>query len=216
MYILIVDSHPLITKGMVNILSNDYNTEELHEANNYLEARKLLQNHKIQILITGLNLSYENGLDLITYAKKNYSSIKVIALSTTDNIYDFMKAKEIGVDGYLLKSAKIEDFEYALKVIQRGDHFYSNQLLEKSIHSTEPKELSELTEREKEVFKLLCKGLTNYEISKNLYITEATIKKHISNILNKLHLSNRIDVIFWANNFYDNQNNIIRSKYEVQ
>lgn len=203
MRILIADAQPLMVKGIAEVISIDMK-DKLYEAYNLSDAIQILQNKKIDLMIMGLQLEKEDGFELIRRSK-NISDAKILVLASSANLNYFTRARELGVDGYLLKNSKVEDFLYAFKVVQRGDHFYDNYLLEKSIHNRGPKELEELTEREREVFYLLCSGISNSEIGKRLYISEATIKKHISNILNKLHLSNRIEVIFWANKISENQ-----------
>lgn len=202
MSILIVDDHPLVRRGIIDILSIGKIGEEIREAGNIDQAKKILKKQPINIIMVDLHLGTENGFDLIEAARKIYADIKIIILTSSSNVQDFRQAKELNVDGYLLKDAFVEDILYAINVIRRGGRFYSYELVEKSMNGITPPQLKVLTEREKEVFSQLSKGLTNAQISAKLYISEGTTKKHISSILSKLNLNNRIEVILYAEKIY--------------
>ncbi len=205
MSILIVDDHPLVRRGIIDILSIGKTGEEIREAGNIEQAIKILKKQPTNIIIVDLHLGTENGFSLIEATRKILPDIKIIVLTSSSNVLDFSQAKELNVDGYLLKDAFVEDIIYALNVIRRGGKFYSYGLVEKSMNGLYPPQLSILTEREKEVFSQLSKGLTNAQISTKLYISEGTTKKHISSILSKLNLNNRIEVILYAEKIYGNR-----------
>jgi two-component system nitrate/nitrite response regulator NarL len=200
--ILIVDDHPLVRRGIIDILSINKTGEDIRESSNIEEALKILKMNLVNIIVLDLHLGSENGFDLIDKARKINQKVKFVILTSSSNLLDFSKAKELNVDGYILKDAFVEDIIYALSVIRRGGKFYSGDLVEKTLNGFEPIELHVLTEREKEVFSLLSKGLTNAQISSKLYISEGTTKKHISSILSKLNLNNRIEVILYAEKLY--------------
>ncbi len=204
MNILVVDDHPLVRKGIMEILSIYKEWDKILEADNIEKSMKILKEQPIDIVLVDLHLGKENGFDLIVKAKTIYHEIKYIILTSSMNIYDYKKSLQLSVDGYILKDAFIEDIIYALKVVNRGDKYCSPQLLGYSMSGFEPKELRELTDREKEVLTQLSKGFTNAQISKELYITEGTTKKHISNILGKLNLNNRIEAVLLAKRIYGN------------
>lgn len=202
MSILIVDDHPLVRRGIIDILSIGKSGEEIKEAGNIEQAIKILKKHSTNIIMVDLHLGTENGFNLIETARKILPNIKIIVLTSSSNVLDLRQAKELKVDGYLLKDAFVEDIIYALNVIRRGGRFYSYGLVEKSINGMDPPQLKVLTVREKEVFSQLSKGMTNAQISAELYISEGTTKKHISSILSKLNLNNRIEVILYAEKIY--------------
>lgn len=114
-----------------------------------------------------------------------------------------MSAKEIRVDGYVLKEALPEELIHALKIISKGRKYYDPGVLELIIKSNDPFEddghLEQLTPKEKEVLMELGKGRSNKEISQVLYITEYTVKKHVSQILAKLDLTDRTQAALYAN-----------------
>ncbi len=208
MSILVVDDHPLVRRGIIDILSGaraiNKTGEEVREGSSIQEAMRILRAQPVSMVMVDLHLGAENGFDLIEEIKKSDMKVKSVVLTSSSSIMDFRKAKELNVDGYILKDAFVEDIIYALTVIGRGGRFYSYGLVEKSMNGMEPSELRVLTEREKEVFSLLSKGLSNAQLSEKLYISEGTAKKHISSILSKLNLSNRIEVILYAERLYGN------------
>ena len=110
-----------------------------------------------------------------------------------------MRAKCLGIDAYLLKDAFIDDIVYGLKVVERGGKFYSADLIENVGNaSEEEKKIDMLTRREIEVITLLRKGYSNAKIGEVLYVSEGTVKKHLSNIFGKLDLYNRAEAMLFA------------------
>lgn len=204
MNILVVDDHPLVRKGIIEILSVFKEWEIISEAYSIESSLRILREKNIDIVLVDLYLGKENGFDLIEKARKTYQNIKYVILTSSMNYFDFKKSQQLMVDGYILKDAYIEDIIYALKVVSRGDKYCSPQLLGLSLNGFEPKEFMELTDREKEVLAQLSKGMSNAQISKALFITEGTTKKHISNILGKLSLNNRIEAVLLAKRLYGN------------
>ena len=207
MNILIVDHQPLIRRGIIDVLSTNKEPYSIHEAGTLAEAMKIMQTQTIEIVFVDLHLGTDDGLELIDRTKQfNQNTTKYILLASNISIFEFRRAKELEVDGYILKDALAEDILYAFNVIRRGEKFYPSRIIEKAFYGLEGEGLRLLTERELDVFSELRKGLTNYQISNNLFITEGTTKKHISSILNKLKLSNRMEAVVYANKLYGNQN----------
>lgn len=204
MCILIVDDHPLVRRGIIDILSMNKIGEDIKETDNIADAMKALKGNQINIIMVDLHLGLENGFDLIEKAKELYNKLKYVILTSSSSLLDFRRAKQLDIDGYILKDAFVEDILYALNVIKRGGKFYSPRFLENTLNGFEPIELQVLTEREKEVLTQLSMGLTNAQISDVLYISEGTTKKHISNILSKLNMSNRIEAVLYARKLYGN------------
>lgn len=201
MKILIVDDHPLVRKGIVSALSFEEDIEEILEASNKEEAMKLIQVENPVLSIVDLNLGGEDGLDIVLHSRKVGLETKFIILTSSIKREDFLRAKEIGVDGYILKEAFAEDMIYALHVVLRGKQFIDPEVIKYEVASTsENTYLDELTPREQDVLIEIGKGLSNCEISKKLFISENTVKKHVSNILSKLALEHRTQAALLVNN----------------
>lgn len=200
MNILIVDDHPMVRKGIVSTLSLEKNIEEIREASNVEEAKNLIAKSNSDIAFIDLRLGEQNGLEIAKWAKSENISTKFIVLTSSSDKEDFMKAQEVGVEGYILKEAYIEDIIYAFNAVVRGKKFYDPELFLIKAGKPEDGILEELTGREKDVLAELGKGLSNRQIAGKLFISENTVKKHVSSILFKLGLNHRIEAALYINN----------------
>jgi DNA-binding NarL/FixJ family response regulator len=203
MKVVIVDDHPLVRKGLTSILSIDGTMEVLGEATNSREALELFKTTKPDLVLVDLRLGNESGLELITDAKRLGITCKFVVLTSSSEENDFKKAKEIGVEGYILKEALPEELLHALTVIRKGRKYYDTAVLELLMNSNHPLvedgHIEQLTPKEKEILIELGKGHSNKEISKTLYITEFTVKKHVSQVFAKLGLADRTQAALYAN-----------------
>ena len=160
---------------------------------------------EIEIAFVDLNLGEESGFDFARQIRQEGRPIKIFIITSSSKEEDFERAKNLGVDAYLLKDAFIDEIMFGLKVVERGGRFYSMELLEKQFrYSKEEQLLEQLTLRELEVLLELSKGSSNANIGLALYISEGTVKKHISSILAKLTLKNRMEAMLFAN-----RNNVV-------
>ncbi len=201
MKILVVDDHPLVRKGISSALSFEEDIKEVFEASNVKEAIKVIQSEKPNLAIIDLYLGYEDGLEIVSKCKEKDVDTKFVILTSSVKKDDFQRGMKIGVDGYILKEAFAEDIIYAIRVILRGKQFIDPEVIRyQATNILENKVLDELTPREYDVLEELGKGLSNYEIAKKLYISENTVKKHVSNILSKLELTHRTQAALLVNN----------------
>jgi len=198
MRIGIIDDHPLVREGLISILSLHEDFEVVGEATNCQEGIFMIIEKKPEIVIIDLKLGNQCGLDIIREVK-NKVECKFVILTSSAEQSDFLQAEILGVHGYILKEALPEELIYGLRLIYKGRKYYDPGLVRLQIYrDNDPLEL--LTQREKEVLLALGKGLSNKEISQKLYVTEHTVKKHVSQILSKLNLTNRTDAIIFAYN----------------
>ena len=201
MKILIVDDHPLVRKGISSALSFEENIEKILEACNIEEAMKVIQAEAPTLAIVDLYLGGQDGLEIVSNSKKIGAKIKFVILTSSIKKNDFMRAQEAGVDGYVLKEAFAEDILYALHVVLRGKQYVDPEVMQyQAVTSMGNNSLDDLTPRESDVLIELGKGLSNYEIAKKLFISENTVKKHVSNVLSKLQLSHRTQAALLVNN----------------
>ncbi|WP_342539107.1 response regulator transcription factor [Sporosarcina sp. FSL K6-1540] len=204
MQIVIVDDHPLVRKGLTSILTIDGAIEILGEAANRKDALTLFHDTIPDLAIVDLRLANESGLELITEAKQQGITCKFVVLTSSTEEHDFKQAKEIGVDGYILKEALPEELIHALGVIGRGRKYYDPGVFDLVIKSKESpfendRHIEQLTPKEKEILLELGMGHSNKQISQALYITEFTVKKHVSQVLAKLNLADRTNAALYAN-----------------
>lgn len=203
MTVVIIDDHPLIRRGLNSLFSLSGSLKVLGEATNRREAIELLRAVKPDIAIVDLRLGEESGIELIIEAMRIGITSKFVVLTSSTKEEDFKKAKEIGVVGYLLKEALPEELLHALQMIRKGRKYYDPTVLDLLIKGPTPlKEdghFEQLTPKEKEILIELGRGHSNKEISKTLYITEFTVKKHVSQVFAKLGLADRTQAALYAN-----------------
>ena len=203
MKLVIVDDHPLVRRGLISILSLDESIEILGEATNKNEAMNLFKVSKPDIALVDLRLGEESGLELISDAVRQGVTCKFVVLTSSMEEEDFKLAKQIGVEGYVLKEALPEELINALQIISRGRKYYDTGILDLVMNTNESKEvdghMEQLTPKEKEVLIKLGMGHSNKEISQTLFITEFTVKKHVSQVFAKLGLADRTHAALYAN-----------------
>ena len=200
MKLVIVDNHPVVRQGVISILTNEKGIEEIKEASNIQEAMSIITKEEIEIAIIDLRLDNEDGLAIVARAKAMDLKTKFIVLTEVMSQEDFKRAEHLGVDGYILKEAFVEDILYAIRVINRGKKYYYSEILKYDEHFSNNSMINQLTDREKDVLNEIIKGLSNEKIAKRLCISEHTVKKHVSSILTKLNLSNRTQIAFKLSN----------------
>ncbi|MEK3952571.1 MULTISPECIES: response regulator transcription factor [unclassified Psychrobacillus] len=203
MRVVIIDDHPLIRRGLNSLFSLNESMDVIGEATNRREAMELLNAVKPDIAIVDLRLGEESGIELIIEAMRVGITSKFVILTSSTNEEDFKRAKEIGVVGYLLKEALPEELLHALQMIGKGRKYYDPNVLDLLMKAPVPLDedghIEQLTPKEKEILIELGKGHSNKEISKTLYITEFTVKKHVSQVFAKLGLADRTQAALYAN-----------------
>ena len=173
MQIVLVDDHPLVRKGLTSILSLEATMDVSGEATNSKEALTLFHTAKPDLAIVDLRLANDSGLDLIQEAKQQGITCKFVVLTSSTEERDFQRAKEISVDGYVLKEALPEELIHALQIVSRGRKYYDPGVLDLLMTSQEipfeiDGQIEQLTPKEKEVLLELGMGLSNKQISQTL------------------------------------------------
>ncbi len=197
--ILILDDHPLARQGLSSIIQMYKRDEEILQAGTVRESISLMEKNQVGLAFIDINLGKENGLSLLTWIREKKYDCKIFIITSSSRQSDFALAQEMAVDAYVLKDAFIDEITYGLQTVERGAKFYSAALVDRmGKYSEDEKALSALTERELDVFLLLGQGYDNDKISKDLYISLGTAKKHISSILAKLQLNNRVEAVLFA------------------
>ncbi|AKL94399.1 response regulator protein VraR [Clostridium aceticum] len=200
MRILIVDDHPLVRKGLSSTLSFDDKVKEIKEAGSIEEAIMIMSESNPEVTIIDLNLGSEDGLELIQRARNKNITTKFIVVTSSLKKEDFIRAQKAEVDGYILKEAFAEDILYGFSVVIRGKKFFDPEVMKYQLNQDKATSVETLTGREKDILNELGKGLSNLEIAQRLFISEHTVKKHVSNILSKLNLKHRTEAAIYINN----------------
>lgn len=194
MRIVIVDDHPLVRMGLSSALHSQKKFSDIIEASNVKQAIEKIANNKPEVAIIDLKLENECGLEILTKAKKVSPDTKYMILTAYISREEFLEAELLGVDGYVLKDALFEDIIYAINAIVRGKKYYDPGIIDYKNNAREDKLIEKLTDREKDVLKELGKGSSNDEIAQILFISENTVKKHVSNIMYKLDVKHRAQI----------------------
>lgn len=201
--VLVLDDHPIARQGLESIIKLHKPEEETVQAGTVKEAIDLAREKSIDSVFVDLNLHNESGFDFLEWIQnQNHDknkNIKTFVITSSSSEIDFMKAKNMGIDAYILKDAFVDDIIYGLKVVDRGGKFYSSDLMANVGNtSDEEKKIDTLTRRELEVALLLREGYSNTKLANILSISEGTVKKHISNIFSKLEIYTRTEVLVFV------------------
>lgn len=205
MRILVVDDHDLFRDGIVSLL-NVRGYQVVGEARDGLEAMVRARELKPDLILMDIRMPNMGGLEATRLIKTEMPEIKVVILTMSDEEEDLFSAIKSGAQGYLLKNLKSDVFFELISGVANNEapispRMAAMMLQDFSIHTQEPASNETqmgLTDREKEVLQLLAEGKANKEISSELVISESTVKFHLRNILDKLHLENRAQVIAYA------------------
>ncbi|MFC3748854.1 response regulator [Paenibacillus sp. GCM10012306] len=199
MKIVIVDDHPLVRRGLAAVISMQPNVQFAGEATNGQEALLVIEETQPDLVLIDLKLADESGLDVIKAARTRGITSKFILLTSSASREDFLKAEEVLVDGYVLKEALPEELLFAIQLVHKGRKYYDPGLMEDKMRMTSSSPTDELTPKEKEVLIELGQGACNREIASRLFISEFTVKKHVSQILAKLQVADRTQAALFAN-----------------
>lgn len=198
--VLILDDHPLARAGLASVIQMYRPEESMAQAGCVREAVAQMNARAADMAFVDVNLGSESGFAFVEWLREETFETKVFLITSSSRESDFLRAREMGVNAYVLKDAFIDEILYGLSVVERGGTFYSPALMEQMNRSREDERLLEsLTARELDVLVLLSQAYSNSKISETLYISEATAKKHITSILGKLGLESRMEAMLFAN-----------------
>ena len=197
--VLVLDDHPIARQGLESIIKIHKPDVQILQAGTVKEGIDLTEKSQIDMAFVDIHLNNESGFDFLEWVQEKEIDMKTFVITSSSNENDFLRAKCLGIDAYLLKDAFIDDIVYGLKVVERDGKFYSADLIENVGNvSEEEKKIDMLTRREIELITLLRKGYSNAKIGEVLYVSEGTVKKHLSNIFGKLDLYNRAEAMLFA------------------
>lgn len=202
--IIIVDDHLIFRQGLKSILSSQNVANVIGEASNGLEFLELLSKLTPDLVLMDIDMPLLNGFDTTVKAIEKIPDLKIIALSMFSDEEYYYKMLDRGVKGFILKTCGINELENAILNVMLGDSYFSHELLMKIINNlgrlSDAKFVpaQKLTNREVEVLKQICLGLTNEEIAEKLDISPLTIKSHRSKLLDKTFCRNTPALILYA------------------
>ena len=201
--LMIVDDHSIVREGLKYLLEKNGHIRVVAEADDGVQCLHMLSNVSPDVLLLDIDMPNMNGLDVLKKINEPIKKIKVIVLTGHYNYRLFLKAIEIGIDGYFLKNIKSEELEKAILQVYRGNvsiqmNLFSCLDVQKEKFEKENVKIKSLTKREMEVLKCLTIGMYNKEIDLKLGISESTVKNHISNLFKKIGVADRTQAAVFA------------------
>jgi DNA-binding NarL/FixJ family response regulator len=207
--ILIVDDQALVRAGFRMILDAEDDVEVVGEASNGVEAIDEVRRLRPDIVLMDVRMPELDGIEATRRLLADEDArTKIVMLTTFDMDEYVYEALRAGASGFLLKDVPPEQLVEGIRAVGSGEALLAPSITRRVIEEfvrrppeaprTPPPELEELTERELEVLKLIARGLSNAEIAKELFVSETTVKTHVSRILMKLQLRDRVQVVVFA------------------
>ncbi len=205
--VLLVDDHPLFRRGIASLLSAEAGFEVVGEASNGGEAVEKARNLMPDVILMDISMPEVNGLEATRRIKQEFPYVHIVILTVSDEDENLFEAIRSGAQGYLLKKIEPQTLFTTLRGALEGSAPISRTMATKLLaefarqsrrETAVPTPTTTLTEREKEVLGLIAHGRTNKEIAGALSIAENTVKNHLKNILEKLHLENRVQAATYA------------------
>jgi DNA-binding NarL/FixJ family response regulator len=203
--VVLADDHVFVRDGIKSLLENEANIEVVGEATDGIEALKIVETTKPDLLILDIRMPNMTGIEVVEKLRSQNNPIKIVMLSMHESEEYVLKSVKAGADGYLLKGSSKEEFLKALHSVSEGGKYFSGDIssiligqLSGSSVATEKKNLLEedltITKREKEILKLLLSGKGNKEIAEALEISKRTAEVHRFNLMKKLKVKNLMEL----------------------
>ena len=206
--VLIVDDHALFRRGLQMVLEGESDIDVVGEAGDGHEAIERAESATPDVVLMDVRMPRRTGIEATRVIKETLPSTKILMLTISDEEGDLYEAIKAGASGYLLKEISIEEVAGAVRKVNQGQSLISPSMASKLLNefAAMVKRRDErnqvpgprLTERELEVLKLVAKGMNNRDIAQELFISENTVKNHVRNILEKLHLHSRMEAVVYA------------------
>lgn len=201
--VMLVDDHPLLLKGLKQLLEFEDDIEVVAEANNGASAVKEAVEHDPDLIVLDLNMQGMDGIQTLKSMRKEGVTSRIVMLTVSDADEDVVEAISAGADGYLLKDMDPEDLLDQLRRAIHGKMVLSETLTEvlataiRKPASRQQADLNNLTNREYEILTLIAKGMSNKVIARELGISDGTVKVHVKHLLKKLGLRSRVEAAVW-------------------
>ncbi|MGD1912698.1 MAG: response regulator [Rivularia sp. (in: cyanobacteria)] len=210
--LLLVDDQEIIRQGIKSLLESQSDFEVVGIAGNGKQAISQVEALHPDMVLMDVRMPIMDGIAATKAIIKQFPKVKILILTTFDDDEYISEGMKYGAKGYLLKDTPLEPLANAIRLVNAGHTHLGPGLFEKIItgthetatakNPTPPHELQEITPREKEVLCLIASGASNREIAEKLFISERTVKNHVTSILTRLNLRDRTQAAIFANSFW--------------
>lgn len=192
MRILLAEDQSMLQDALCQLLLMEESVESVLSAQDGVEALAILQKETVDVAILDVEMPKKSGLDVLEWLKANRET-KVIIVTTFKRAGYFQRAVKAGVDAYVLKERSISELMATIDKVLAGGKEYSPELMETIVQ-----EEHLLSARERDVLKLLAKGLSNKEIANQLYLSDGTVRNYVTSLMTKLDANNRTEAVLIA------------------
>ena len=199
--LLLVDDHPMMRRGMRQLLELEDDLVVIGEANNGVEALQMVASLQPELVLLDNNMPEMNGVETLKRLREQNFPGTVLLFTVSDDEDDVRDAMRLGADGYLLKDMEPEQLIQQIRAALGGALVISpalTRVLAQALRNPPSASQLDLTDRERQVLKMIAAGSSNKVIGNKLGITEGTVKVHVKNLLHKLGLRSRVEAAVWA------------------
>lgn len=198
--LLLADDHPMMRRGLRQLIELEDDFQIIAEAANGSEVFELLKSCSPDLILLDNNMPILNGVETLKRLREENFPGKIVLFTVSDSESDVRDAMRYGADGYLLKDMEPENLVERLREVLQGQLVISETLskvLAQALRAPQGNNV-ELTDRERQVLKMIAGGMSNKMIGNKLGITEGTVKVHVKNLLHKLGLRSRVEAAVWS------------------
>jgi two-component system NarL family response regulator len=206
--VVICDDHSLFRRGLAMVLENEPGIVVVGEAEDGEAAVSAAEELAPDVVLMDVRMPKRSGIEATRAIAERVPTTKILMLTVSDEEEDLYEAVKAGAAGYLLKEISIEEVADAIRSVVSGQSLITPSMaskllaefsnLSKAAEQRQTVPTPRLTSRELEVLKLVAQGMSNREIASDLFISENTVKNHVRNILEKLHLHSRMEAVMYA------------------
>ncbi len=202
--ILIVDDHPMLRRGVKQLLQLESGLDAIGEASSGQEALEIAEKLEPDLILLDLNMKGMDGIQTLKALRDKDIYSRVVMFTVSDNHDDVIAALKAGADGYVLKETEPEELVSYIRQAATGTMAISDKLaavLASEIgnrKSSKDRSVEGLTQRERQILKQISAGMSNKMIATKLDIAEGTVKVHVKNLLKKLNMRSRVEAAIWA------------------
>jgi len=199
--LIIADDHEIFRKGLRIILNELDEVKVIAEAQNGHEVFEILKHQKADLILMDIRMPVMDGIEATRKMTEKYPDVKVIALTMFEEISYFNQMIEAGAQGFLLKKTNKDELQRAINQVMEGENYFSEEFISNVNRNQRPASRIagiELTDREQEVLELICKGMSNAEISKFLGVSARTVDGHRAHLLEKTGAKNSPHLVMFA------------------
>ncbi len=206
-HIVVIDDHPLFREGVVSTLESEEDFQVVAEGTTADDAVNLASEHLPDLLLLDINIP-GGGLTVVPKIAASNPATKIIMLTASEQEDDVVRSLKAGARAYIVKGVAARELKSILRAVHKGEAYVTPALAASLLSdfknaasdSGDSGPLHELTEREREILEHVAIGQSNKEIAAELFLSEKTVKYHMTNILQKLHVRNRVEAALLAQN----------------